>query len=159
MTDTLEMKLTETQAERVIAVLKSRVSIREFVEVAAIDINDLKGIRDRLSSVITEIENAGLIADCEKAIDQLKKVGVPVPKELYSKLRSLQGGNVGDKPSTKKGEGKRNIKTGIYLVEGYEPLNASSVGAPSKQLKDLMKSTGLSRQELNEKYFTPDSEE
>lgn len=158
MTDILEMKLTATQAEWVVTALKSRVNIREFVEVAAIDISDLKGMRDRLSTVITEIENADLIADCEKAISQLKKVGVPVPKELYSKLKSLQGGSVGDKPSTKKGEGKRNIKTGVYLVEGYEPLNASSVGAPSRQLKDLMEVTGLSRQELNEKYFTPDSE-
>ncbi|EJB4830543.1 TPA: hypothetical protein N5Y90_002444 [Vibrio cholerae] len=159
MTDTLEMKLTETQAERVIAVLKSRVNIRELVEVAAIDINDLKGMRDHLSTVITEIENAGLIAECNMAIDQLKKIGVPVPKELYSKLRSLQGGNVGDKPSTKKGKVTRKVKRGVYIVEGYEPVKGCPSRRASKELQALIDVTGLSRQELNEKYFTPDSEE
>ncbi|MCG3741977.1 hypothetical protein EXA18_00575 [Vibrio cincinnatiensis] len=151
MTDTFEMKITATQAEWVKTALNSRVNIREFIDVTKADIHDLKGMRDRLSQVITEIENADQIEQINTAIKQLKQLGVAIPKELHTRLKALQGGSVEVKGKT----GGRDIKTGVYYVEGHDPVEASSVGAPSKKLKELMEATGLNRSELNKEYFTP----
>ncbi|ENN9979293.1 hypothetical protein ACAS46_000899 [Vibrio vulnificus] len=161
MTDILEMKLTATQAEWVVSTLKSRVNIREFVEVAGIGLNDLKAMRDRVSSVITEIENAGLIADCEQAIEQLKKVGVPIPKELTNKLKVLQGGAVSGNVNGGKALGKRKRKTtkGVFKVEGFEPATGSLSGWPSKEVQRLMDQSGKTFNTLKKEYFTPDSDE